>query len=388
MLGPLLARLHRWFDRHPFAGDHMVAAVTVLLVAGELISGRLFSYDTSVAPTAEEVLVSLALVAPLAFGPRAPVAVFAIVMATCLVQLAVTEHVLVADLAPLVALYYLVVHGPSPLKPIGLGVAVVGGVVMSLRASFPGVLDGFVVGTAVLTTYVLLAALVADRRVSRRARLAALELERDQQAEIGAARERARIARELHDVVAHSLAVMVAQADGGRYAAPGDPDAAGRALARIAETGREALAQMRRLLGVLRSGEERGDLPGLVRRLASAGLPVELEVEGRARELPADVQLCIHRVAQEALTNVLKHADSPRRVEVVLRYLDAEVELTVRDDGPGVGAGDGQGHGLAGMRERVALQSGTVHAGPRAGGGYEVRARLPAPADDVAELPV
>ena len=145
------------------------------------------------------------------------------VMATCLIQLAVTEHVLVADLAPLVALYYLIVHGPSRLKPIGLGVALVGGAVMSARSSFPGVLDGFLLGTAVVTAYVLLAALLADRRVSRRARLAALEVERDQQAEIGAARERARIARELHDVVAHSLAVMVAQADGGRYAAPGIP---------------------------------------------------------------------------------------------------------------------------------------------------------------------
>ena len=95
----------------------------MLLVAGELVSGRLLSYDTSVAPTTEEVVVSVALVAPLAFGPRAPVAVFATVMATCLVQLVVTEHVLVADLAPLVALYYLVVHGPGRLKPIGLGVA-------------------------------------------------------------------------------------------------------------------------------------------------------------------------------------------------------------------------------------------------------------------------
>jgi signal transduction histidine kinase len=91
-------------------------------------------------------------------------------------------------------------------------------------------------------------------------------------------------------------------------------------------------------------------------------------------------------VAQEALTNVLKHADTPHRVEVVMRYLEAEVELTVRDDGRGVGAGDGQGHGLAGMRERVALQSGTLEAGPRPGGGYEVRARVPVPADDVAEL--
>ena len=128
---------------------------------------------------------------------------------------------------------------------------------MSWRASFPGVLDRFVLGTAVVTTYVLLAALLAGRRVSRRARWAALELERDQQAEIGAAQERARIAREMHDLVAHSLAVIVAQADGGRYAAPSDPDAASRALGQIAETGRDALAQMRRLLGDLRtSGEE------------------------------------------------------------------------------------------------------------------------------------
>jgi signal transduction histidine kinase len=386
MLASLLARLYSWFDRHPYAGDHLVAAVTVGLVAGELISDRLFSYETAVAPTTEEVILPLALVAPLAFGPRAPVAVFATVMATCLVQIAVTDHVLVADLAALVALYYLVVHGPSRLKPIGLGVALAGGAVMSWRASFPGALDGFLLGTAVVTAYILVAALLADRRVNRRARLAALEVERDQQAEIGAARERTRIAREVHDVVAHSLAVMVAQADGGRYAASEDPGAASRALAQIAETGRDALAQMRRLLGVLRAGEEGADLPGLVRRLAGAGLPVELEVEGGARELPAELQLCIHRVAQEALTNVLKHADAPRRVEVVLRYLDSEVELTVRDDGRGIAAGDGQGHGLAGMRERVALQNGTLRAGPRAGGGYEVRARLPAPAADAAEL--
>jgi signal transduction histidine kinase len=362
---------------------------------GELTSGRLVSSDPPVAATTGEIVLSLALVAPLAFGPRAPVGVFATVMALCLVQLAVTDQVLVADLAPLVALYYLIVHGPSRLKPVGLGIALVGAALMSWRASFPGVLDGFVLGTAVVSAEVLVAALLGDRRVSRRARLAALEVERDQQAELGAAQERARIARELHDVVAHSLAVMVAQADGGRYAAPEDPGAASRALAQIAETGRDALGQMRRLLGVLRAGESSADLPGLVRRLASAGLPVELAVEGAVRELPPEVQLCIHRVAQEALTNVLKHADSPQRVEVVVRYLASEVELTVRDDGRATAAddglaeplaGDGQGLGLAGMRERVALHSGTLEAGPRAGGGYEVRARLPSPAGDVAEL--
>jgi signal transduction histidine kinase len=238
----------------------------------------------------------------------------------------------------------------------------------------------------VVSAEVLLAALLADRRVSRRARLVALELERDQQAEVGAAQERARIARELHDVVAHSLAVMVAQADGGRYAAPEDPGAATRALAQIAETGRDALAQMRRVLGVLRAGEERADLPGLVHRLARAGLPVELDVEGPALELPAAVQSCLHRVAQEALTNVLKHADTPRRVEVILRYLESDVELTVRDDGHDIAAGDGEGHGLAGMRERVAQHAGTLHAGPRADGGYEVRARLPACPPDVAPV--
>ena len=129
---------------------------------------------------------------------------------------------------------------------------------------------------------------------------------------------------------------------------------------------------------MLRAGEERPDLPRLVRRLAGAGLPVEFEVEGPERPLPADVQLSLHRIAQEALTNVLKHAEAPKRVEVVLRYLDPDVELTVRDDGRGHAGGDGQGQGLTGMRERVALHGGTLQAGPRAGGGYEVRARMPA----------
>jgi signal transduction histidine kinase len=369
-----VTRLDRWFDRHPFAGDHLIAAITALLVLGELVSGRLFSSETYVALTTEEVVLSLALVAPLAFGPRAPVAVFASVMVLCGVQLVLTEHVLIADLAALVALYYLIAHGPARWKPVGLGVALIGGAVLAARASIPGVLDKPFVGTIVVSAEVLVAALLADRRVSRGERLAALEIERDQQAELGAAQERARIARELHDVVAHSLAVMVAQADGGRYAAATDP-AAG-ALEQIAETGREALEQMRRLLGVLRAGEENPDLPRLVRRLAGAGLPVELEVEGPERPLPAELQLSLHRIAQEALTNVLKHAQAPKRVEVVLRYLDPEVELTVRDDGRARAAPDGQGHGLTGMRERVALHCGTLDAGPRAGGGYEVRARL------------
>ena len=369
--------LHRWFDRHPYAGDHLIAAVTILLVLGELVSGRVFSSETYVALTTAEVLVSLALVAPLAFGPRAPVAVFATVMVLCGVQLALTEHVLIADLAALVSLYYLIAHGPDRLKPIGLGVALVGGAVVASRASIPGVLDKPLVGTIVVSAEVLVAALLGDRRVNRRERLAALEVERDQQAELGAAQERARIARELHDVVAHSLAVMVAQADGGRYAAATDP-AAG-ALEQIAETGREALAQMRELLGVLRAGEEQPDLPRLVRRLAGAGLPVEFEVEGPARPLPAEVERSIHRIAQEALTNVLKHAGKAS-ASVLVRYEPGAVHLEVVDDGRGAaaaaGESNGSGHGLVGMRERAALYDGSVEAGPRPGGGYRVAATL------------
>jgi signal transduction histidine kinase len=380
-------RLNTWLDRHPLAGDHVLAAVAVLLAVVELASGRLISYDPPVAPTGAEVAVALALVLPLLAAPRAPVAVFAVVMVTCLVQLAVTDRVLVADVAPLVALYLVLVHGPTRLRPVAIGAALTGAVAMSGLASFPGVLGGFVLGTAVATAYVLLAALLAERRLGRAARVAALERERDQQADLGAARERARIARDLHDVVAHSLAVMVAQADGGRYAATADPGAASAALAQIAATGRDALAQMRRLLGVLREGEEPGDLHGLVARLADAGLPVALRVEGAPRPLPADVRRCLHRVAQEALTNVLKHADAPQRVEVVVHHRAADVELRVRDDGHGTPrGGDGGGQGLVGMRERVLLQGGTLDAGPRPEGGFEVLVRVPVATGDGAEV--
>ena len=291
---------------------------------------------------------------------------------------------LVADVAPLVALYYLMVHGPDRLKPVGLGVALVGGVAMSAVATFPGVLDGFVLGTAVVTGYVLLAALLADRRVNRRDRMAALEAERDRQAEIGAAQERARIARELHDVVAHSLAVMIAQADGGRYAAPGiptrraarsrrSPTPAGRRSPRWA-TCSACCARARRAATC---------------RASSAGSPPPAcrsssRSEGPARELPEEIRLCLHRVAQEALTNVLKHADTPRRVEVVLRYLDAEVDLTVRDDGRGTAGGRraGQRPGRNARARRAAPRHGAGRTpagrrlrGPRAAAGARGRDR-------------
>ena len=213
-----------------------------------------------------------------------------------------------------------------------------------------------------------------------------LALERDQQAAVGAAHERTRIARELHDVVAHSLSVMVVQADGAAAGAEQRPAHAAAALRTIGDTGRDALGQMRRALGVLRAEQGQGlapqpgtaQLDALVDQVVRAGLPARLSVEGPPRPLPATIDLTVYRLTQEALTNVLKHAGPVSRVDVVLRYQADAVELLLRDDGRGArAAGDGRGHGLVGMRERVDVHDGTFAAGPRHDGGFEVAAVLP-----------
>jgi signal transduction histidine kinase len=232
----------------------------------------------------------------------------------------------------------------------------------------------------------LLAATLGAWRRTRQAQLAALAFERDQQAAVGAALERARIARELHDVIAHSLSVIVVQADGAAAGAEQRPAAAAAALRTIGDTGREALGQMRRLLGVLRAESEPALAPQpgaallepLVASVARAGVPAQLSVEGSPRPLGSTVDVTVYRLAQEALTNVLKHAGPVSRVDVVLSYRDEAVELVVRDDGRGTGSGDGGGQGLRGMRERVDVHAGRLDAGPRADGGFQVRATLPA----------
>ena len=181
--------------------------------------------------------------------------------------------------------------------------------------------------------------------------------------------------------------MIVVQADGAAAGAEQRPAAAAQALRTIGDTGRDALAQMRRLLGVLRSDQGSGVAPqpgadqleALVAQVARAGLPAELRVEGERRPLDGTVDVAVYRVAQEALTNVLKHAGDVSRVDVLLRYRAGEVELAVRDDGRGGRVrGDGRGHGLAGMRERIDLHDGTLAAGPRQGGGFEVRTVIPA----------
>jgi signal transduction histidine kinase len=243
---------------------------------------------------------------------------------------------------------------------------------------------------------VLVGAVWQAGRVIRRRRLhaegleqhaARLERDREEQARGAVADERARIARELHDVVAHSVSVAVVQAEAGETLLERDPDAARQAFVAIQDTGRQALAELSRLLGIMRKDGDAPNLapPASISRLAplveemrAAGLPVDIVVDGRPRQLAPGVDLSAYRIVQEALTNTLKHA-GPAHAVVRVTYDQRALEVEVTDDGAGTanGADRGGGHGLVGMRERVTLYGGELEAGRRPEGGYAVRARLP-----------
>jgi signal transduction histidine kinase len=216
-------------------------------------------------------------------------------------------------------------------------------------------------------------------------RAAQLEREREEQAQLAVADERGRIARELHDVIAHAVSVIVVQAQAGPHLLD-EPQRVLGVFRAIESSGRDALVELRRLLGILRSEDEQlaiGPQPGLaslqslVEQMRTSGLPVELRIEGEPVHLPAGIDLSAYRIVQEALTNVVKHAGDAV-AEVVIRYEAHALELDVVDDGRGRATSlNGSGHGLIGMRERVALYGGTLNAGTLNGGGYAVRARLP-----------
>jgi signal transduction histidine kinase len=221
-------------------------------------------------------------------------------------------------------------------------------------------------------------------------RAARLEFERDQEGRLGAAAERARIAREMHDIVSHNLTVMIGLADGATYALQSSPEAAGSAMQRVSATGRQALGEMRRLLGVLRddaSAEPFEPQPGLDRlddllaRVEAAGVPVSIEIEGDPHELSSGLQLAVFRVAQEALTNTLKHATRPTTARLALRIGAGRVQLTVTNTGSDTAGPGSGGRGLRGMRERAAAYGGTLEAGPLAEGGWRVCLSLAADVD-------
>jgi signal transduction histidine kinase len=234
-------------------------------------------------------------------------------------------------------------------------------------------------GAVAVSFLQILAFWLAGVLVRARRRAAALQHQADQ----ATAAERARIARELHDIIAHHLSVIVLQAAGTR--ASGKP--AGAALEKIENSARQALAETRRLLGVLRDPDEEtglapqpgiGDLDALAASVRAAGLPVNLVISGHGTALPAAADVSVYRIVQEALTNVLKHA-GPARADVTIGCAPETVTIEVTDNGTGEPGHQNPagGHGLAGMRERAAVFGGDLRAGPRPGGGFAVRARLP-----------
>ena len=362
-----------------------------------------------------------ALIFPLVFRRRAPMTVFGVIAAVAFVQWLVAGPAL-ADAALLVALSTVALECEWRLVAAA-AVILEAGVVMAMVRWNPAAnnVQSFVFLTGLAFAALLAGVVVRTLRsqldwLAERAER--LERERDQQASLAAVTERARIAREMHDVVSHNVQVMVTLADAASLAQASDPTRAAEAIHEVSSTGRQALTDMRRMLGVLReesvpagarddNGADRsaptplapqpglGELPALVERVRATGLEVSVRREGRPFEVSDAAGLTVYRVVQEALTNALKHADEPTCVEVRLAFADPDVAVRITDNGrarvtvpspssPPAPPSQG-GHGLAGMAERTTAFGGTLRAGPGAGGGWEVEAVLhdckaPAPA--------
>ncbi len=381
-------RLKIWWNRlRAWDGDHQLwsdtGVVIVLLVACLTFPGGFVEHGR------KEFLLQIALIVPLIWRRRAPTLVFSIIAGVALVQW-LTSVPLPADVALLVALFTLAVHA-SPRRALLGSVVVLAGVVMASVRWSPG---GDIVKSVVFLTGLLVASLFTgialrtwrsymDSLVERTRRL---EHESEQQAMLAAAAERSRIAREMHDVIAHSVSIMVTLADGALATVDGHPAKAKEAMADVSATGRLALTDMRHLLGVLHSDESAVDrepqpqlsgLPRLLKGVRATGLDVEFAQRGVPFGVPPGVELTVYRIVQESLTNVLKHAREPSTAHVTLTFEAPFVDVLVRDDGVRPGPG-GEGHGLGGIRERAAFSGGLLVAGPCEEGGWEVKARVKA----------
>lgn len=376
--------------RPAFLPDVALAVAVTALAQVDLRLG--FDNSTRFGPQWAVVLCSLVATAALAFRRRAPLATL-LVVATAVAGpqlLVVLTITLWGHFLPmLVATYSVVRHADRERAASGLLVSVAAFVVLFLRVPS--------IGTAANVPFAavpLVVVTAVGRGLRRRDRSHAALSERaerlaDEQAvwvRDAVAAERARIARELHDVVAHCVSVMVIQAGAAEDLLDRDPDGAREPLRAVQQTGQQAVAELGHMLGLLRGTapadtllpQPRVDqLPELVGQVRGAGVPVTYDVEGTRRDLPPGVDVALYRLVQEALTNVLKHARGATAT-VVLRYTDGGVELTVRDDGRATAAVPGLGHGLIGMRERVTLYGGTFEAGPRPEGGFAVEAAIPA----------
>ncbi|GGF13462.1 two-component sensor histidine kinase [Williamsia phyllosphaerae] len=358
-------------------------------------------------PFATGVLIAVGLCAPYVVHRDHPRGSFLGVVAAALVQLSLNVGPLPADVMLVLSVFGVAAHCGRRTSLAATVVAIVITCVATTRWGI-GTTGSTVIGMVTVGAIMVAAwtwgSVIGRRRVyvdGLESRAAELEWDRDEQARIATQVERARIAREIHDIVSHSLSVVVVLADGASHAVRTDPAAAERALRDLGKTGRDALADMRRMLGVLRDDEPGSDVPQpnlarlseLVDSVSLPGVAVHLATAGAVRTLPAGTELAAYRIVQEALTNVRKHAGpAVTRVDVVLRF-DDELEIRVTDDGGRVaaasevdentsaasisGAATGTGHGLLGMRERVRVHGGTMRAGTRDVGGFEVVVSLP-----------
>jgi signal transduction histidine kinase len=387
-------RLVDWTRRHPLpvdvAGAAIVLAVTLAINLSTEPSGSERSHD------ALSVVLLVAGSSILAVRRVVPVSTLAVALAALVPYWVLDYPDNAIGVSLLIALYSNAAHTRprnrailvSGLTMVVISVVVTAGVLAPEEDLSVGEMVGVIVQFAI-------AAVLGDNIRNRRAYVAEIEarvIESEQERRAAEARavaeERTHIARELHDVVAHSMNVMVVHAEVGKRMLDRDTDRAREALESIEDTGRESLADMRRILGILRHRDDTplapqprlSEFASLVRHCEDAGVPVDLVVEGDARTLPAGTELAAFRIVQEALTNTVKHA-GPARATVTLSYGDADLEIAVSDDGRGAAADrnekNGSGLGLVGMRERVELYGGSFDAGPRPGGGYRVHARLP-----------
>jgi signal transduction histidine kinase len=376
-----LARRY-WFD------------VLILAGLGLGLAGAVVGQDEPDGPTGPlwfDLLAVVAIVTPLFLRRRfplgAPLAVGVAVVLTSFVDERAVSYLFVPFLAGCAAVFLMGLLRERAQAVAGLVLAIAVAAVAAYRDPIAN-LDGFIATSIIFGVLWTIAFMLgrkfqeADEATERAARA---EREREERAQAAVTEERARIARELHDVVGHSVSVMTVQASAVRRLLRPDQQREREALLVVEQTGREALAEMRRMVGVLRRPEEAPALAPqpslqhlnrLVEQACEAGLPVELRIEGDPRPLPAGVDLTAYRLVQEGLTNALKHARA-ERAHVLVRYGRGDIEVTVSDDGRGAGSGDGGGHGLVGMRERVAVFGGELEAGPLAEGGYRLRAKLP-----------
>jgi signal transduction histidine kinase len=368
-------RLPRSLPRvDPLIVDRAAAVVLTLLAQAEVWLGHVDHPPVA-------AFVALVSTASVAIRRRFPTLVGIVVPLLYALELGFwgDPQIVFASIGYFCALYALAVWTPPRRFALGMAFLVAGFLVTSFGPK--GSPRNSVLFSAVTFAVVLLVRRVLGDR-ERRARLA--ERERDLVAREAVVEERARIARELHDAIAHNVSMMVVQAGAERRVLDGESGTR-EVLETIERIGRGALTEMRRLVGMLRSdGPDPlapqpglGDLPTLVEQVRASGLPVELHVEGERRDLPVGIELSAYRIVQEALTNALKHAGEAR-ASVHVRYGQDSLKLEIVDDGAGeaepVASG---GHGLVGMRERVALYGGRLDAGRRSGGGFAVRVLLP-----------